>query len=113
VSAAAGTSVARGDTVEVQTVDQPAVPTAGQVAAVAPVPADDTNKPVPVPSAAAGGTKVIGFLAGILAVVATGAGVLSLRRPKTHVAVLSHEERAAALQQIKLWLEDGQHKEAA
>jgi hypothetical protein len=36
-----------------------------------------------------------------------------LRRPKTHVAVLSHDERAAALQQIKLWLEDGQHKEAA
>lgn len=113
VAAAAGTSVARGDTVEVQPFDQPAAATAGHGAVAATAPADDAGTPVPVPPAATNGTRVVALLAGILAVVAAGAGIVSLRRPRTHMAVLSHEERAAALQQIRLWLKDEQHKEAA
>ena len=113
VAAAAGTSTARGDTVEVQTVDQPAGATAGRAAAVAPAPADSARTPVQMPAAATNGTRVTELLAVTLAVVAAGAGMMVLRRPKTRVAVLSHEERAAALQQLRRWLEDDRHKEAA
>jgi flagellar M-ring protein FliF len=107
VAAAAGTSVTRGDTVEVQPFEQPAAAPAGHGAEPAPA-----GAPAPIPPAAANGTRVIGLLGGILAVVVAGAGIVSLRRSKPRVAVLSHEERAAALQQIRLWLEDDQHKEA-
>lgn len=113
VAAAAGTSAARGDTVEVQSVDRAAEPSAARADAVAPAPAAAAAASAPVASAAATGTRVAAMLAGLLAVAAAGACVMVLRRPKTRVAALSHEERAAALQQIRLWLDDDRHKETA
>lgn len=110
VAAAAGTQAARGDTVEVQTVDQPA--TATPAAAIAPALADEARTPTQMPSAAANGTRVAGLLTMILVAVA-GAGVVIWRRRKPRMSELSHEERAAALRQIRLWLEDERHEEAA
>ncbi len=113
VAAAAGTSAARGDTVEVQAIDQAAAATGERAPALPPAaPAAGTASP-PTSAAAGNSGAVVAVLAGLLAAVAGGAGLAYLRRPKSRVAVLSHDERAAALHQIRNWLEDEQHKEAA
>jgi flagellar M-ring protein FliF len=109
VAAAAGTSAARGDTVEVQTFDQPTAAISERAPAVQPDVAGGTHFRV-LPANAA---TVAAVLAGLLATIAAAAGIAWLRRPSSSVPALSHEERTAALQQIKLWLEDEHHKEAA
>lgn len=112
VAAAVGISAARGDTVEVQAIDQPAPsvtaePTPPALAGGAPGAASPARSAATLDNA-----EVLAVLAGLLAAVAGGAGVAWLRRPKTRVPQLSHEERTAALQQIRHWLEDEQRKEA-
>jgi flagellar M-ring protein FliF len=109
VAAAAGTSAARGDTVEVQTVDQPAAPVGEREPAALPNAAGGAPSRVPP----ANGATVAAVLAGLLAAVVAAAGIAWLRRPGSRVPALSHEERAAALHQVRLWLEDEHHKEAA
>jgi flagellar M-ring protein FliF len=113
VAAAVGISAARGDTVEVQAIDQPAA-AAAPAEGIPPVLADGAPGPArPAHNAAAlDNAEVVTVLAGLLAAVAGGAGIAWLRRPKTRVPQLSHEERTAALQQIRHWLEDEQRKEA-
>lgn len=114
VAAAAGISAARGDTVEVQAIEQPAATAAAPERTPAALP-DAANGPAS-PLANAAGTNnamVLAVLAGLLAAVAGGAGIAYLRRSKNRVPQLSHDERTAALQQIRHWLEDEQRKEAA
>jgi flagellar M-ring protein FliF len=112
VAAAAGTSAARGDTVEVQTMDQPVAVLAEPAPAAGPVP-DAAGTPAPARPAVPDSMKVIAVLAGLLAAVIGGATIAYARRSKARVPALSHEERTAALQQITHWLAEEQRKEAA
>jgi flagellar M-ring protein FliF len=111
VAAAAGTSAARGDTVEVQAIEEASTAVA-EHGAVAPAANRSAAPSLPAQKAAADNLQIVAVLAGLLAIVTGGAGIAYLRRPKAHMAVLSHEERSAALQQIRLWLEEDKHKEA-
>lgn len=111
VAAAAGTSAARGDTVEVQAIDQPAAAVAERAPATPP---DTAVAPAaPATASATDGTKVALVLAGLLAAVAGSAGIAYLRRPRTRMPALTLDERTAALEQVRLWLDEDQRKEAA
>lgn len=111
VAAAAGTSAARGDTVEVQTIDPVA---ANSIAADLGAAAESTS--VPARATGAGNpvaSLIIVSLAGLLVLVAAFVGLGYRQRSRQQVKLLTQDERAKALQQIRVWLKEEQREGAA
>jgi flagellar M-ring protein FliF len=115
LGAAVGASRERGDTIVVQAIDAAGVRSEHDGVLVAPVAPAPAGREVKPELALRDEVSIAGMLIALLAIVATSGGWLRLRREKAGSSArgLDARQRAAALAQIKAWIEAGRTGDSA